>query len=139
EVLGNDAFVLHRHLPARERNHPCAEGDVSVEERRSQQRLHRTLMLKARDGKPWHKKVAVPVSALSAETGTAGPGHRGSTSTVDPRGHTRRIRAPNGLNHLSKTFVRKSFSGTSRRAGRTGLRESRPRPRSARPAPRAER
>ena len=48
EVLRDDAFVLHRHLPARERDESRAERDVAVEERRSQQRLHRALMLKAR-------------------------------------------------------------------------------------------
>src|SRR5262249_59971391 len=45
-VLWDDAFVLDRHLPAGERNHPRAEGDVRVVERRPQERLgHATPML----------------------------------------------------------------------------------------------
>ena len=38
-VLGDDAVVLHRHLPARERNHPRPERDVALEERRALKRL----------------------------------------------------------------------------------------------------
>ena len=49
EVLRDDALVLHRHLPAGEGNQPCAERDMPVVERRAQERLHRALMLKARD------------------------------------------------------------------------------------------
>src|SRR5919198_768716 len=38
-MLGNHAFVLDRHLPARERHHPRAEGDVASVERRPLERL----------------------------------------------------------------------------------------------------
>ncbi len=37
-VLRDDALVLHRHLPARERHHARAELDVPVVERRVQKR-----------------------------------------------------------------------------------------------------
>ena len=39
-VLGDDALVLHGHLPAGERHHPRAERDVALVERRAEQRLH---------------------------------------------------------------------------------------------------
>jgi hypothetical protein len=38
-VLADDTRVLHRHLPAGERNHARTERNVTVVERRSQQRL----------------------------------------------------------------------------------------------------
>ena len=40
-VLGDDALVLHGHLPAGERHHPRARGDVPLVERRAAKRLHR--------------------------------------------------------------------------------------------------
>jgi len=40
-VLLDHALVLDRHLPARERDHPGAEDDVTVVERRAAKRLHR--------------------------------------------------------------------------------------------------
>src|SRR5207248_11543341 len=39
-VLGNHAFVLDGHLPAREGNHARPEGDVTVVKRRPQKGLH---------------------------------------------------------------------------------------------------
>ncbi len=33
QVLGDDACVLHRHLPARERDHARAERDVAIVKR----------------------------------------------------------------------------------------------------------
>ena len=40
-VLGDHALVLDRHLPAGERHHARAGGDVAVVERRPAKRLHR--------------------------------------------------------------------------------------------------
>ena len=40
-VLRDDALVLHRHLPAGERHHARAGGDMALVERRPQERLHR--------------------------------------------------------------------------------------------------
>ncbi len=37
-VLGDDALVLHGHLPAGERHHPRAELDVPIVQRRMQKR-----------------------------------------------------------------------------------------------------
>ena len=44
-VLRDDALVLDRHLPPRERDHPRAERDVAIMERRPAQRLHPRAML----------------------------------------------------------------------------------------------
>ena len=38
-MLGNDAVVLNRHVPAGERHHPGAKGEMPLEERRSLKRL----------------------------------------------------------------------------------------------------
>ena len=38
-MLGYDAVVLHRHLPARERHHPRTRRHVALEERRALKRL----------------------------------------------------------------------------------------------------
>ena len=48
-VLGDDALVLHGHLPAGEGHHPGAERDVALVERRAKQRLHAPRMLTAGD------------------------------------------------------------------------------------------
>jgi hypothetical protein len=45
EVFRDDALVLHRHLPAGERNHPRTERDMALVERRSKQGLHARPML----------------------------------------------------------------------------------------------
>ena len=39
EMLGNHAFVLHRHLPTGERHHAGTERDVAVVQRRASQSL----------------------------------------------------------------------------------------------------
>ncbi len=44
-VLGNDALVLHRHLPTGEGHHPRAQRDVALVERSPEQRLHARRML----------------------------------------------------------------------------------------------
>jgi hypothetical protein len=44
-VLGDDALVLDRHLPAGERHEARAKRDVALVEGRPQQGLHRRLML----------------------------------------------------------------------------------------------
>jgi hypothetical protein len=40
-VLSHDGRVLHRHLPARERDETRAESGVALVERRAPERLHR--------------------------------------------------------------------------------------------------
>jgi hypothetical protein len=42
------------------------------------------------------KKEGRPGFGSSAEAGAAGPGHRGSTATVDPRGHADNYRWRDG-------------------------------------------
>src|SRR5207247_7898564 len=65
-VLGDHAFVLNRHLPARERNHPRAESDMPVVEWRAEKRLGhgQTMLTSAR-------KVPLRLCLLRGATGAA--------------------------------------------------------------------
>src|SRR5262249_51258830 len=80
-VLWDDAFVLDRHLPAGERNHPRAEGDVRVVERRPQERLgHATPMLTRL------RKVPLRLSLRSEPQPERLTGSWGQPGRMNPRG-----------------------------------------------------
>ena len=51
-VLGDHARVLHGHVPAGERDHPCAEGDVRAVERRPKEVGHESEYHGTKRGRP---------------------------------------------------------------------------------------
>ena len=109
-VLGDDAFVLHRHLPACERDHARAGRDVLLEEGRPPERLHPRAML---DGGRYPRRgcPSCPYAGTSAgrvptelsfdHSGTApfgdspgtAPTRRGGTTGCRSRPETRTSRA----------------------------------------------
>ena len=67
-VLGDHSFVLHRQLPAGERHHAAAGGDVPVVKRCPAQRLHRrdaNAGHPSGDGEPWRPFRRDPGRRLS--------------------------------------------------------------------------